>query len=69
MEIPRTRKGTAPPKRSTADSNTFHDWGPTSQLVREAFVGAYCDQAPLTNAEQDQLQSGIEAIMKHFGWA
>jgi homoserine kinase type II len=47
----------------------FHDWGPTSQLVRETFVGAYCDQAPLTNAEQDQLQSGIEAVMKHFGWA
>ena len=47
----------------------FRDWGPTSQLVREAFIGAYCDQAPLTNAEQDQLQSGIEAVMKHFGWA
>jgi homoserine kinase type II len=47
----------------------FHDWGPTSRLVREAFVGAYCDQAPLTNAEQDQLQSGIEAVMRHFGWA
>jgi homoserine kinase type II len=47
----------------------YHNWGPTSQLVREAFVGAYCDQAPLTNAEQGQLQSGIEAVMKHFGWA
>jgi homoserine kinase type II len=47
----------------------FHDWGPTSQLVREAFVGAYCDRAPLTNAEQSRLQSGIEAVMMHFGWA
>lgn len=47
----------------------YHNWGPTSQLVREAFVGAYCDQAPLTNAEQSQLQSGMEAVMKHFGWA
>lgn len=47
----------------------FHDWGPTSQLVREAFVGAYCGQAPLTNAEQNQLQGGIEAVMRHFGWA
>jgi homoserine kinase type II len=46
----------------------YHNWGPTSQLVREAFVGAYCDQAPLTNAEQSQLQSGIDAVMKHFGW-
>jgi homoserine kinase type II len=25
----------------------FHNWGPTSQFVREAFVGAYCDQVPL----------------------
>ncbi|MGH3262651.1 MAG: phosphotransferase enzyme family protein [Trebonia sp.] len=47
----------------------FHGWGPTSQLVREAFVWAYCDQAPLTHVEQDQLQSGIDAVMKHFGWA
>lgn len=47
----------------------YHNWRATSQPVREAFVGAYCDEAPLTNAEQDQLQSGIEAVMKHFGWA
>ena len=47
----------------------FHDWGPTSQPVREAFIGAYCGHAPLTDAEQDQLQSGIEAVMRHFGWA
>jgi homoserine kinase type II len=49
--------------------NRYHDWGPTSRLVREAFVGAYCDQAPLSNAEQNQLRSGVEAVMKHFGWA
>jgi homoserine kinase type II len=47
----------------------YHNWGPTSQFVREAFVGSYCDQAPLTHAEQNQLQNGIEAVMKHFGWA
>lgn len=47
----------------------FHNWSPTSRLVREAFVEAYCDQAPLTNAEQKQLQSGVDAIMKMFGWA
>lgn len=47
----------------------YHNWGPTSQSVREAFVGAYCDRAPLTNAEKSQLQSGIDAVMKHFGWA
>jgi homoserine kinase type II len=47
----------------------FRDWGPTTQLVREAFVEAYCDGAPLTNAEQNQLKNGIDAVMKHFGWA
>jgi homoserine kinase type II len=47
----------------------FHDWGPTSQFIRDAFVEAYCDQAPLTNAEHNQLRSGIDAVMKHFRWA
>lgn len=47
----------------------YHDWGPTSPSVREAFVGAYCDQAPLTNAEQNQLQSSVAAVMRNFGWA
>ncbi len=47
----------------------FHNWGPTTQLVQEAFVEAYCDQAPLTNAEQNHLQIGIDAVMKRFGWA
>jgi homoserine kinase type II len=46
----------------------FRNWAPTSQLVREAFIEAYCDQAPLTNAEQNQLQSGIDGVMKHSGW-
>ena len=46
----------------------YHDWGPTSQLVPEAFVAAYHDQAPLTSAEQNELQSGITAILKKFGW-
>ena len=46
----------------------FHNWRPTTQLVREAFVEAYCDQAPLTNAEQNQLLTGIDAVMKRFGW-
>ena len=46
----------------------FHNWGPTSKLIREAFVEAYCEQAPLTNAEHKQLQSGIDGVMKHFSW-
>jgi len=46
----------------------YHNWGPTSQPVREAFVAAYHDQAPLTSAEQNELQSGITAILKKFGW-
>jgi len=47
----------------------FRNWGPTTQLVREAFVEAYCGQSPLTNAEQNQLHRGIDAVMKGFGWA
>ena len=46
----------------------YHDWGPTSQIAREAFVAAYHDQAPLTIAEQNELESGITAILKKFGW-
>ena len=47
----------------------YHDWGPTSQLVREAFVAAYHDQAPLTSAEQNELQRGITAVANELGWA
>ncbi|HEY5271607.1 MAG TPA: phosphotransferase [Acidimicrobiales bacterium] len=47
----------------------YHDWAPTSQLVREAFVAAYCDQAPLTSAEQSELRRDITAVLKHFDWA
>jgi homoserine kinase type II len=46
----------------------YHDWGPMSQLVREAFVAGYHDQAPLTRAEQNELPSGITAILNKFGW-
>ena len=56
-------------KAATMLGTRYRNWRATSPLVREAFVGAYCGQAPLTNAEQNQLQSGIEAVMKHFGWA
>ena len=31
-----------------------HNWGPASQLVREAFVAAYHEHAPLTSAEQNE---------------
>ncbi len=44
----------------------YHDWGPTSQLVREAFVAAYSGSAPLTRAEQSELQRGITAVLEHF---
>lgn len=47
----------------------YHDWAPTTRETREAFVEAYQDQAPLTNAEQVQLQRGIAAVLRHFGWA
>lgn len=56
-------------KATALPGTRFHDWGPTSQHVREAYVGTYCDQAPLTNTEHHQLHSGTDAVMKHFGWA
>jgi homoserine kinase type II len=46
----------------------YHDWAPTSQLVREAFVSAYHEQAPLTSAEQDELPRRISAVLKELGW-
>ena len=47
----------------------YRNWGPTSQVVREAFVAAYCDRAGLTNAEQVELQHRITAVEKKLGWA
>lgn len=47
----------------------YHDWGPTNQLVREAFVAAYCDRIPLTREEQNELQHRVQAVEKAFGWA
>ena len=46
----------------------YRDWGPTPELVREAFVAAYGDRARLTGAEQNELQHGISAVLGHFGW-
>lgn len=61
------------PRRAGCWRRSTTRWLPTptasAAARREAFVGAYCDQAPLTNAEQNQLQSGIDAVLKHFGWA
>ena len=46
----------------------YHDWGPTSQAVRDAFVGAYCDRAPLTGAEHAELARHINAVSRELGW-
>lgn len=46
----------------------YHNWGPTSRVVREAFVAAYCGQVPLTRAEQNGLRRAIAAVLSHFGW-
>jgi homoserine kinase type II len=46
----------------------YHDWGPTNPVVRDAFVTAYSDVAPLTSDERKELQRGINAVMNHFGW-
>jgi homoserine kinase type II len=47
----------------------YHNWRPTSPLVQEAFVAAYGGQAPLTSAEQNELQRGITAVLRDLGWA
>ncbi len=47
----------------------YHNWAPTTEFVREAFVAAYRDQAPLTSAEQNELQRGITAVLRDLGWA
>lgn len=46
----------------------YHGWGPTSELVRQTFVAAYRERTPLTSAEQSELQRGIAAVLRHFGW-
>jgi homoserine kinase type II len=46
----------------------YRNWGPTSQDVREAFVAAYHDEAPLTSTEQNELGRRTTAIERHFGW-
>ena len=47
----------------------YHDWGPTSEVVRDTFVAAYDNETPLTSIEQNELQRGITAVLTHFGWA
>jgi len=47
----------------------YHDWGPTSEVVREAFVTAYADQAPLTSTEQNELRRNVAGVLAHFGWS
>jgi homoserine kinase type II len=47
----------------------YRDWSPTSEVVRDAFLAAYGDQAPLTSTKQNQLQRSITAVLMHLGWA
>jgi homoserine kinase type II len=41
----------------------YHGWGPTSQVVRDAFVTAYTEQAPLTSTEQNELRRRIARVL------
>jgi homoserine kinase type II len=47
------------------------DWGPTSALVRAAFVDAYDPHAqePLTAAERRALDDAVAKHLHAFGWA
>jgi homoserine kinase type II len=55
-------------KASVLLGTRYHNWGATSQPVQEAFVAAYRDRAPLTNAEQHELQGSITAVLTDLGW-
>jgi homoserine kinase type II len=55
-------------KASVLLGTRYHNWGPTSQLVREAVVAAYRDLAPLSRTEQHELQSSVTAALRYFGW-
>jgi len=46
----------------------YHDWAPTSPETRTRFVAAYAEEAPLTEAQQDELDRAIAAVLNHFGW-
>jgi homoserine kinase type II len=55
-------------KASVLLGTRYHDWGPTSPLVREAFIAAYRERSPLTTVEYNEAQRRVTAIMKEFGW-
>lgn len=48
----------------------YHDWGPTSESVRAAYVDAYDDGADesLTSAERREMDERITAHLVAFGW-
>ena len=46
----------------------YHDWRPTQPALRDTFLAAYCAEAPLTPAEQNELQPGVAAVLRHLGW-
>lgn len=46
----------------------YRNWGPTSHLVREAFIAAYREQVPLTSLQQHQLHDGVTAVLNYFRW-
>ena len=45
----------------------YRNWRPTSQLVRSAFVAAYCDRSPLTSAER--MSSSTASPRSGADWA
>jgi hypothetical protein len=49
-------------------ASRYHIWGSTNRLVRQSFVAAYHDQAPLAGAEQIELERGITAEWEATRW-
>jgi hypothetical protein len=46
----------------------YHQWAPTSEDVRAAFIRAYLDGATLTRAEQQELEEHSAAVLNSQGW-
>lgn len=48
----------------------YHDWGPTTEDMRIAYVNAYNERAenPLTNAERRELKDRVATLLSSMGW-
>lgn len=69
-ELTRETRAADLAKAAVLLATRYHDWGPTSESTRSAFLDAYDSQArhPLTTAERDQIHTRIGVHLSAFGW-